>query len=331
MVVQLPHPTTPDCRNANGKSLRIGFVQESAQTEPLNRSLLVTIHSLTAPATIMSDYSTPTTLPAVRDYVLGSSQGQARAAHTVLLHVSHSNLKKTHFAELRMDLRTSVADVKARLYTHTGTRPASMTLLLRGPGGEVRAELDDEAAPLGRYSPCTGDTLYVVDDDPNSASANGWLENTDLVPKYVLSDEVYDKKPDTYRKFKAKMRETDPTWSMTSALAAKLNSENKPNAAVNFAEATPPVAVGDRVEVFPGGKRGEVRYVGRDLVGLPEGWWVGVCYDEPVGKNNGTVKGVCYFEAAQNHGGLARPSNVSVGDFPPLEEDGFGDEDEDEI
>jgi len=38
-----------------------------------------------------------------------------------------------------------------------------------------------------------------VDTDPNSASANGWLEDTDLVDKYKMSDDDYNKRENTYR------------------------------------------------------------------------------------------------------------------------------------
>jgi tubulin-specific chaperone B len=50
------------------------------------------------------------------------------------------------------------------------------------------------------------------------------------------------------------------------------------------------IQVGDRCEVDPGAKRGEVKHVG-PVEGLPEGHWVGVQLDEPLGKNDGTAKG----------------------------------------
>jgi len=43
--------------------------------------------------------------------------------------------------------------------------------------------------------------------------------------------------------------------------------------------------VGDRCEVEPGAKRGTVKFVGRaEALGL--GFWVGVQYDEPLGKHD---------------------------------------------
>ncbi len=39
-------------------------------------------------------------------------------------------------------------------------------------------------------------------------------------------------------------------------------------------------------------------FVGR-VEGLPLGWWVGVKYDEPLGRNDGSVKGKKIFDAPQ--------------------------------
>jgi tubulin-folding cofactor B len=48
------------------------------------------------------------------------------------------------------------------------------------------------------------------------------------------------------------------------------------------------IQVGDRCLVEQGGlgKRGLVKYVG--LVNFKPGYWIGVQYDEPLGKHNGT-------------------------------------------
>lgn len=267
----------------------------------------------------MSSYATPTTSTEVRAYVLSSSGGQARASSTALLNVNHSNLKVTRFLELRMDLSTPISEVKDRLYRHTGTRPSSMTLLLRSSErGPIRNHLSDETRTLADYGAVSGDWLHIVDDDPHSASAGGWLEDTSLVPKYKLPEGRYESSQNTYRAYKARMREKDPAWSMTSELAKKMNKLNV--GGPDHEEEKPQISIGDRVEVSPAGNRGEVKFIGKDLEGLPEGWWVGVRFDEPVGKNDGRVKGVRYFEAQQGFGGLIRPSKITIGDFPPLDD-----------
>jgi hypothetical protein len=45
-------------------------------------------------------------------------------------------------------------------------------------------------------------TIHIVDTDPTSSSAGGWLEDTSLVDKYKMSDEDYGKREESYRNFK---------------------------------------------------------------------------------------------------------------------------------
>jgi tubulin-folding cofactor B len=84
--------------------------------------------------------------------------------------------------------------------------------------------------------------------------------------------------------------------------------------------------VGARCEVARGA-RGVVAYVGdTPAPGLPPGHWVGVRYDEPVGKHDGAVGAVRFFSCPTGYGALVRPTKVTVGDFPEL--DPFAEEDE---
>ena len=88
----------------------------------------------------------------------------------------------------------------------------------------------------------------------------------------------------------------------------------------------PELLPGDRCKTEPGGRNAEVRFVGK-VPGM-RGFWVGVQYDEPVGKNDGTAKGTRYFECPPKYGGFLRPDKIEVGDFP--EDDLFmSDEDKD--
>lgn len=65
------------------------------------------------------------------------------------------------------------------------------------------------------------------------------------------------------------------------------------------------------------------------MEGLAAGYWVGVQYDEPLGKNDGSVKGRRYFTCQQNFGAFLRPDKVTTGDFPAVDEfDELGSEDE---
>lgn len=66
-------------------------------------------------------------LEALRGYVTYDSGGQNRGSSTVLLHVTHSNLKARMF-EIRLDRHMTVETVKEKLRSHTGTGSTFMHL-----------------------------------------------------------------------------------------------------------------------------------------------------------------------------------------------------------
>ncbi|XP_012237117.1 dynactin subunit 1 isoform X2 [Bombus vancouverensis nearcticus] len=66
--------------------------------------------------------------------------------------------------------------------------------------------------------------------------------------------------------------------------------------------------VGQRVEVPGKDCQGIIAYIGHPS--FASGKWIGVILDEPKGKNNGTIKGQCYFKCAENHGMFVRQSQL---------------------
>lgn len=64
------------------------------------------------------------------------------------------------------------------------------------------------------------------------------------------------------------------------------------------------LAVGDRVLVGTTQEPGEVKFKGK--TDFSEGEWVGVALDQPLGKNDGTVKDKRYFECPAKHGLFVR-------------------------
>lgn len=64
-------------------------------------------------------------------------------------------------------------------------------------------------------------------------------------------------------------------------------------------------------------RRAEVMFVGK-IPEMPAGYWIGVEYDEPVGKNDGSVKGRRCFECALDYGGFLRPDKIRPDPDPPV-------------
>jgi tubulin-specific chaperone B len=94
--------------------------------------------------------------------------------------------------------------------------------------------------------------------------------------------------------------------------------KDAPAAAVPIEHLNIPIGARCQVESTEEGfhKRGTVRFVGSTKFGNAAGVWVGVEYDEPIGKNDGSVNGERYFECRMKYGGFVRPEKVQVGDFP---------------
>ena len=70
------------------------------------------------------------------------------------------------------------------------------------------------------------------------------------------------------------------------------------------------VVEGDRVAVVTKDGAGTVRYVGK--TGFQEGEWIGVDMDMAVGKHDGTVDDVQYFQCSHGHGLMVRRDKLRL-------------------
>ena len=146
----------------------------------------------------------------------------------------------------------------------------------------------------------------------------GQFEDVSQVPKYEMADSDYDKRTDSVRSFLRRRR-----WGRFDAEAERQREAEEERRRAEEAELTAAMSPGCRCVVSIPGQprhRGTIAYVG--LTDFKPGHWVGVRYDEPVGKHDGSVGGRRYFECPQRYGAFVRPQRVTVGDFPP-EDDGL--------
>lgn len=164
-------------------------------------------------------------------------------------------------------LQMTIGALKAKLATHTGTSAADARLTLVDGSGRVVAPMDDDARPLGFYSPQDGFTIRMVDTNPHSLAATGWLDDVSKVEKYVMSDADYSAREGTYRAHAAAMRAIDPAWTAARELAARRGEaapEGRAAPGPDFQEdEAAGLSVGARCEVSPGGRRGVIRCAGR--------------------------------------------------------------------
>lgn len=183
-------------------------------------------------------------------------------------------------------------------------------VVLAAPDENAVTIADLGIAPLSR--------IHVHDTDPNSLLSQ--LTDDKDAPQFQLSEEAYQKRSDSVLQWKRE----NQLGRFDINYESKLQELEKQTSA-----AAEKIKVGDRCRVMAisGERRGLVKYVGK-IQSLAEGKsvWVGVEFDEPVGKNDGSLDGVRYFTSKPGYGSFVKPHKVEVGNFP--EEDLLASDDE---
>ena len=150
------------------------------------------------------------------------------------------------------------------------------------------------------------------------------FDDLSKVEKYEISEADYDKRNDTVRAFKKRMQAAGHPQFQNAQGEDTYQDYMKEEAEAMF---TAELTTGQRCELSVGGRRGEVKYIGK-VSGMGAGFWVGVQLDEPTGDSDGSFKGTKFFESTDKSATFVRPNELAIGDYP--EKDIF-DEDEDEI
>ncbi|XP_011179537.1 tubulin-folding cofactor B [Zeugodacus cucurbitae] len=225
--------------------------------------------------------------------------------------VNISNSKNDSIAlDLKFAKSLTIGQLKCKLEIITGGNAGTMQLELYN-GDRLVTSLHDDTVLLGALPIETGMRIHVIDNF-------NWIVD---VEKFELTDEQYETKQDTVRNFLKKNRMGKYNEEEARQKEEKLQRQKQLEQ-----ERAELCTIGARCQVtVPGNpvRRGAVRYNGP--IEGKKGIFIGVEYDEPLGKNNGSIDGKSYFTCAPNYGGFVLPTAVEVGDFPPedtgLEED----------
>lgn len=199
------------------------------------------------------------------------------------------------------DLDMTVATLKQKLEIIVGAAPQFQKLQLLDP--ETEAVLADDLEDDKTLAQCGVQEklrIHVIDTNKNSAA----LFDDPTIEKYTMSEEAYDARDNTFRKWKER------------------NLPKKPAAPEE--EQPSHIQVGMRCEVQSLKElkpRGTVKFVGK--VTGKEGYHVGIFLDEPVGNCDGTIGKTRLFQCPAKCGLYVKPKDILVGDYPEL---GFEDE-----
>lgn len=212
-------------------------------------------------------------------------------------------------SERRINQGWTIATLKEKLWPITGVPPVYQKL-------SIPYRSEDDVISSFNLEPLS--VLKVGDSRPKGQRDN--YTDDSNVQKFELTEEEYESRTDSVLAFKKRnqMGRFDPNAGTRHDVAMKELHDLG-------------VVPGARCRIEgESDRRGTILYVGL-VPQIPSGGiWVGVRYDEPVGKNDGSLNGVRYFDAQQHFGGFLRASKVQIGDYPPrnLEDELMDSEDE---
>ncbi|PWA00712.1 hypothetical protein BB558_003230 [Smittium angustum] len=188
---------------------------------------------------------------------------------------------------------------------------------------ELVSSLDgNDSLMLGYFGIDNYDTLEVSGSRPNFKPIVDF-DDLSKIEKYEMPKEEYEKRQDSVLAYK--MRNKLGRFTENS------NEKVDETTSLKEAESLKSLSLGSRCEVSMSDsglkRRGTIRFIGPTE--FAKGIWVGIEYDEPLGKNDGSVQGTRYFNCQPNYGSFVKPELVVCGDFPETMD--FSDEELEEL
>ena len=203
-------------------------------------------------------------------------------------------------SEQRLSPHWTIATMRQKLWPITGIPGQYQRFNSQNPA-------DDALVSELALQPLS--VLKIQDARPKQQREN--FTDDSQVEKFELTQEQYENRQDSVLAYKRrnKLGRFDPT-----TLVAEQEESQKEAARTEQLKA----CIGQRCKAVDKGHHGIIRYVG-PVPEIPKaGSWVGIEYDEPVGKHTGTLQGNQYFSCSLNHGGFVRTTRIELGDFPVM-------------
>ncbi|KAL3985871.1 CAP-Gly domain family protein [Acanthocheilonema viteae] len=201
---------------------------------------------------------------------------------TKVLNLTVTSDSRQYPYEKRYPASMTLHELKEKLVLVVGSSTECMQTELRDKDGKFISSLTDDQATLEK--------LGVIDASGKPID----YENVSAVEKYIIPEEKYNEREDSVR-----------AWKRREGLKIKYDAlASAENEAKQF-------NIGDRCVVHISNqeeRKGVVSYIG--LTKFKDGYWIGVTYDEPIGKHDGSVNGERYFTCENNHGVFVRPRDV---------------------
>lgn len=234
----------------------------------------------------------------------------------ILTDTNEFGVEKRYAKDIKLD------NMKSKLEMITGYECVNMKLFLLNREKKLICEMDDDSKMLGFY-PIEDGFFIEVKSAKNLMPTEG--EDPDF-RRFELTDEEYAIKKGTVKDFK--MRNKLGQYSDDAGSLAEKKARQLKEKCEQEERALESIEIGARCQVRVANaptRLACVKYKGELGKGENKkpGYFVGVRYDEPLGKNDGSVDGHRYFECPPNYGGFVKPEFVTCGDFPEENFDEF--------